>query len=270
MFEGKKRNVSVLVIDDDRSRDTSYSTLFELYNRSPKAAHVLNYDVAKTPEEAVDQLLRSNCQLVVLDMLFVASNWAISLPKLRDTLRKQSVPIILLSADLQQAESKLNETVGALKDTNQFVGFWSFDERIRARTLDLNGKLREDCLDADVVLDLNYHLSIIPERCLLMPSSGIEEFTFLHFTDTHFGNNDFHYGNATSIAKSILQLGKPDHIIWTGDVSDCGLPSHFDQAEKFINTLTNHEGFDSSIELSIVPGNHDFNWPLALSSRGFK
>jgi Transposase IS116/IS110/IS902 family/Calcineurin-like phosphoesterase len=104
---------------------------------------------------------------------------------------------------------------------------------------------------------------------------GVSELVVLHLSDPQFGRGSSFGGNdliAAAQANDVLfrrlhndldRLAendglRPDLMVITGDLADCGRPSEFEQVAQFLIALT------EALELprrhvAIVPGNHDVN-----------
>jgi WD40 repeat protein/3',5'-cyclic AMP phosphodiesterase CpdA len=107
------------------------------------------------------------------------------------------------------------------------------------------------------------------------------ELTLLHLSDPQFGKNHLFGGNGLTPAdrKYDTLFGRlhedlnglmaehglrPDLVVVTGDLSEWGLRSEFDQVIDFLSTLCEAIGVPRR-HVAIVPGNHDINRALCRS-----
>ena len=103
--------------------------------------------------------------------------------------------------------------------------------------------------------------------------------TILHLSDLQFGKNH-RFGRLTpeddkfdtliqrlcddlDLMKNDEKLS-PDIVAITGDLTQVGKKSEFEDARKFIEELLNHLKLHKT-RLAMVPGNHDINWNLCES-----
>jgi 3',5'-cyclic AMP phosphodiesterase CpdA len=101
------------------------------------------------------------------------------------------------------------------------------------------------------------------------------ELTVLHMSDPQFGENHLFGGNGLTPAEPTHDILfrylhddlatiadehglRPDLMIVTGDLTEWGLPSEFDQALEFLAALADATGLPRR-HVAIVPGNHDVN-----------
>jgi WD40 repeat protein/3',5'-cyclic AMP phosphodiesterase CpdA len=99
---------------------------------------------------------------------------------------------------------------------------------------------------------------VLPEPA--RPAAG-RSLTLLHLADLRFGGSS---GNLLArLAPDLRELGEgqgvePALVVVSGDLSDHGLPSEFEQARRFLEELRGLLGLPAR-RLVVVPGNHDVN-----------
>jgi len=71
----------------------------------------------------------------------------------------------------------------------------------------------------------------------------------VHLSDLHFGMPEYVEKLGENVSKKIEQI-KPELLIITGDITDCGYLEDYEEAKKFIDLLKSEKKL-------IVPGNHD-------------
>ena len=93
----------------------------------------------------------------------------------------------------------------------------------------------------------------------------------LHLSDLHFGNlqdADLWFGQLRDDLNDILPRIRFDGtkqleaLVISGDVADQSTQEEYRAAEKFLSSLKDYFGLNSS-QILIVPGNHDLNWKLS-------
>jgi hypothetical protein len=269
----KKQTISILVIDDDRDRDIIYKQFFSKLSNHANAAYEITAIIPDSPAEVIRCLLAKEPCFVVLDMRFTGE-WEIATQSIYEAIRKLGCPISLLSMDFNDPVVSLqaSNVLSQLKNIPK-LGFLPFGSAIRRHCYDSNLKPINAELPSDQVSIWNLMLAESLEIKVNWKPKLTNEITFLHLTDTHFGKSQPDYLNAVAIlngsTKSDSEIGPllADYLIWTGDITDKGLPSEFALASSFAADLFDTGVLPASCPISLVPGNHDLCRPLALSSR---
>jgi predicted MPP superfamily phosphohydrolase len=92
----------------------------------------------------------------------------------------------------------------------------------------------------------------------------VAPFTWLHLSDLHRGQpGDVYWTRAKDVfrkdlAAQVKEIGEPDAIFFTGDLSYSGLEEEFVEVDKTIDEIIDIVG---DALLVPVPGNHDLVWP---------
>ena len=95
----------------------------------------------------------------------------------------------------------------------------------------------------------------------------------LHLSDVQFGSElPGEFSTETDLIAVAVRKkwgGPPTFIAITGDVTERGLPSEFERALAWLNSLAVKldPGNWSAERFLLIPGNHDLCWPLGLSTR---
>lgn len=273
--QSNKAVAIVLVIDDNRTRDAIYKKFFALLSNQNNFLYEIRPIVAASPSEAINSLLAREPCLVVLDMM-LDGIWEEHSDKIYEALSRTQCPMGLLSLDFNNvAASKSANTVLAKLRAVPKLGFWPYSTTI-ARYCEggIENKAPATMLEDPIgAWNLIFQEALGHGRHWKPNTQG--EVTFLHLTDTHFGKSEPDYLKAFAVnngAKGNNNVGgaaalSADYLIWTGDITNTGLPSEFEQAKKFASDIKDVGLLPRSCPISIVPGNHDLCWPLALASR---
>jgi hypothetical protein len=270
-MEAVKQAASVLVIDDNRTRDAVYRNFFKVLSAHDEFMYSVNVIIPDSPTKAIHEILRKSSCLVVLDMM-LTDEWEAHTSHLYEALKRSGVSIGMLSLDFTAEDSAkaANRVLTELKGCPK-AGFWPYEQ-----TIERHGAQNMSLLANQIsVWNLTFNEALGFGKHFQPNTVG--EVTFLHLTDTHFGKTTPDFLNAIEIsngAKGINNLPNEqakhlqvDHILWTGDITNTGMPAEFDLALKFRSQLESAAMLTESTPISVAPGNHDLCWPLALSSR---
>lgn len=264
-----KITVEVLIIDDDRSRDSMYEKFFANLSGQSGSNYIVHPLIAQKPSEALSLLQSKRACLVVLDMV-LAGAWENTALQIYECIKRLRYTIALLS-------NKFDEPNGVLKTHGVLVtlasvpkvGFLPYVSSIQKFYVNSAGPIAlPDALPSEIEEVWNFMLAEAQGYDRHWTPSKPEEITFLHLTDTHFGVVTPDLLNVVGMEQGASSAGlKADYLLWTGDVTEHGSPHEFELAEKFVTDLRSTKLLVKSCPISITPGNHDLCWPLALASR---
>jgi 3',5'-cyclic AMP phosphodiesterase CpdA/tetratricopeptide (TPR) repeat protein len=99
-----------------------------------------------------------------------------------------------------------------------------------------------------------------------LPGTHFQAITWLHISDLHHGQAGEH-GRWPQYRERVLadmkartqELGAPDLILFTGDLSYSGQPAQFERVTSTLQEIRATVGGDPIVVT--VPGNHDLTWP---------
>lgn len=273
-----KPTATILIIDDDRRRDQVYELFFTALSGDTRSNYLVIPLIAKNPSAAIQSLAAREPSLVVLDMM-LNGEWAEKADQIYSALGKSKCPLSLLSQDFSAAAAieKVNQVLDRLVE-NPKLGFWPYGsnfERHCRNTRTESIELTASALPSESFDIWNIVLATALKHDISWKPRVPGEVTFLHLTDTHFGISTPDYLNAVAISNGAKGVNNPggaaaliaDYLVWTGDITNFGLPREFDQAKQFALDIKDAKLLPKSSPISIVPGNHDLCWPLSLSSR---
>lgn len=93
-------------------------------------------------------------------------------------------------------------------------------------------------------------------------TNGVRRASWLHLSDVHFKAGVSYDRDVvtkallTSLPHIMLRAGRPDFIVFSGDVSDSGKRDQYESATLFFDNLLEITALDRA-RLIVVPGNHD-------------
>lgn len=264
-----KPQVEVLIIDDDRTRDPVYEDFFNALALDKALIFTLVLLKAPDPAEALQILRAKRACLVVLDIV-LEGKWADYAQSIYEQLKLHRYPIALLSGKFEVGNGP-KSMPGLLANLRELpkVGFLPYASAIKTFVRDVSGAVAApDVLPTDTVEMWNCMLieALSQDRRWIPAKSG--EITFMHLTDTHFGSVTPDLLNTYGIKQGALDSKSiADYLLWTGDVTDHAYPKEYALAEKCISDWRTAGLLSKTCPISIVSGNHDLCWPLALASR---
>ncbi len=270
-MESQKQTATVLVIDDDRKRDPAYRSFFKTLSAHQNFSYSVDVIIPDSPDSAIQELLKKSSCIVVLDMM-LDGDWGEQVFNIHKALKRSGVSVGMLSLDFadenaaKAAHTVLTELKGCPK-----AGFWPYMQTIHRHGVD-----NLEFLGSQIsVWNLTFHEALGYGKHWRPHKPG--EITFLHLTDTHFGKTMPDFLNAVEIRNGAKGINNPeienalqlnvDHLLWTGDITNLGIPEEFQLALEFKQQLQTAGVLTNANPISIAPGNHDLSWPLALSSR---
>jgi CheY-like chemotaxis protein len=260
------KSINILIIDDDlERRKLYYEQFFKLLATTQNSRFAIQLLWAETPLQAHQRVIGKDADLILLDMM-LTGNWFEPSDSIYKAIKAVKAPLILLSEDFTSnvALRQIHKIFDDLRGT-PILGFIPFSPWIREH-------VDKDVLsvpDPQVeVWNLAFHEALDAGRDHRWQPASESEITFLHLTDTHFGKTEPDYLNAEAIARGAAKHRlAADILLWTGDISNTGAPHEFRLAEKFLADLKGAGVLARNAPISMVPGNHDLCWPLALASR---
>ncbi len=264
----EKERITVLVIDDDRDRDEVYEEFFSKFASDPSGCYLIVPRIPKTPKEAVAALLSREAALVVLD-LRLDQLWEAHAETLIGIMRDQRTPVALLSMDFNDpvVSGRAQRALSSLRDVPK-LGFLPYMNSIYGHCRDANGAKRPDALPEDPVIIWNLMCAEAKNHGHYWTPRRHDGITMFHLTDTHFGAMKPDLVNAVAIANGAKRGNLvADFLIWTGDITEHGLPEEFRLAQKFVDELRNVGVLEPFCPIAMCPGNHDLCRPLALASK---
>lgn len=275
LLEAKKPDATVLIIDDDRARDEVYEAFFALLTNHKNFVYRIRPFIASTPSAAIKYLLAREPCLVVLDMM-LDGIWGEQSDLIYEAMSRTQCPMGLLSLDFNDgaASKSANKVLAKLRSVPK-LGFWPYATAIERYCKGPYASQAPVQLLDDPVSVWNLAFQEAQGHGKHWQPHSPGEITFLHLTDTHFGKSKPDYLEAFAVSNGAKGRnnsgGVPalvaDYLIWTGDITNRGLPSEYSEARQFAKDIRTAELIPMSCPISIVPGNHDLCWPLALSSR---
>jgi hypothetical protein len=265
---------TVLVIDDDRGRDEVYKKFFGILSNHKDFRYHIKPNIPTTPSAATCALNSREPCLVVLDMM-LNEEWGEQVDEIYIAMNRTQCPMGLLSVDFNSisASKSANKVFSKLKAVPK-VGLWPYVEAIEKYCKGLTVGQPPKDLGPQISFWNNIFEDAMGHGKHWQPHSP-GEVTFLHLTDTHFGNSTPDYLNAVAISNGAKGRNNSDgaaaliadYLLWTGDITNLGLPDEFEKAMVFAKDIVKAELLPKSSPIAIVPGNHDLCWPLSLSSR---
>lgn len=264
-----KKQVNVLVIDDDRTRDAIYQAFFCKLSEHKSCPFQVHPILPDSPESAVGSLASREADLALLDMIFADGQWLADRQLILRGIEQARIPVALLSLDFsnEAAIAAMRETTSTLT-RSRILGFFSYSRAVRRFCVDSNDRPLLIPLDKQEVSIWTNILSYALDLDLSWKPIVGSSVTFLHLTDTHFGRTHADLLNVAALSQfSRENKLEADCLAWTGDIADRALPSDYEEAEKFLADLFSEGIVQRRAPCFVVPGNHDLCWPLALSSR---
>lgn len=268
MDASPKQTIKVLVIDDDRERDEVYADFFSKYSGDPRSMYDISPAIPKSPGEAIRYLLSREIGFVVLD-LRLDGDWGDESPRIIDAIRRYEIPVVLLSMDFNDpVVSRRAQDIFAALRVIPKLGFLPYTNSIYSHCRDSNGDIRGDVLPEDPVTIWSLMCAEAKGHGQYWSPKKRGEISFFHLTDTHFGTMKADLLNAAAIKAGAKDAGLlADFLLWSGDITERGLPSEFELAFRFITQLKEAAVLDDVLPVSVCPGNHDLCRPLALTSK---
>jgi CheY-like chemotaxis protein len=261
------KTVNILIIDDDlERRRPHYEQFFKLLTHVQHNMFAVHLLWAETPLRAHQRVIGKEADLILLDMMLTHENWFDQSDSIYKAIKAVKAPLILLSEDFTSdaALKQIHKVFFDLRGT-PILGFIPFSPWVREHADNDSPTIPDTQIE---VWNLAFHEALDAERDHRWQPRIENEVTFLHLTDTHFGKTEPDYLNVDAIARGAAKSRLvADFLLWTGDISNTGAPHEFGLAEKFLIDLKGAGVLTHNAPISMVPGNHDLCWPLALSSR---
>lgn len=268
MSDHNKQKVSILIVDDDRTRDAAYQQFFARLAREKNSYYDIFPLLPQTPREALTLLLARQARMVVLDMV-LSGDWHDNETSIYSQIKTLRCPVALLSANFNEEKvgEKVTNLLNLLADSPK-LGFLPYHSSIGRHYCE-NKEIEElDAIPDDTVGLWNCMIGGSLQQSHQWQPNASNEVTFLHLTDTHFGEIQSDSLDLAGMGSGVKDDGqKADYVLWTGDITEHGYPDEFEKAYQFAQRLNRSELVSQSCPISITPGNHDLCRPLALASR---
>lgn len=266
------QHLSILIVDNDRGRDPVYETFFERLEASPDFGVTVELLLPRTPSQALEYLRAKRAHMVLLDIMLNSDEWAAQASAVRQAISASGLPLGLLSGGFGTPEyDEITLEILRVFVSSPKLGLFPYAASIESHFFDVNGVRNQTTELPKRLADywkLIYMMVTFPGANLSWQPKTKGEITFLHLTDTHFGDSVSDYLDAKGIYSGAKKAGlTPDMLVWTGDITNRGMPGEFAAAAAFFQNLKEARVLSSACPVSLAPGNHDLCWPLALASR---
>lgn len=256
-------NIRILIIDDETGetekkddRTKSYLVLekHEISNRPIKL------DFATSLEDAAIKIENGSYQLALIDVIL--HKWGDRNGEGFKTLvikASKRMPIAIVSSQWDASSMtyvrQIFQNDAAEIDVRLLFRWWELEN---SEILKL------------IILQLHNEMSRYHKFAELNRPQG-ESLRLLHLSDLHIGSDKYTLAGAKlrRVVDTIHQRWDdgPDFIVVTGDIANTGHPEEYAIAKKWFKELVKLFGWSlPSKRLLLVPGNHDFNIPLAAGS----
>jgi predicted MPP superfamily phosphohydrolase len=256
-------NVQILIIDDqtgqakkkdDRTRSYLVLEKHEINNRPIKL------DFSTSLEDAASKIANGRYQLALIDV--VLDGWG-------DRNGEGFKSLIIEASKMMPVGIVSSQwDISSMSYVRQI--FQNDSAEIDVRLLFRWWELKDPEILKLVILQLHNEMKRY-HKFAEFNRPSCESLRLLHLSDLHIGSDK------STLAGSKLQRvvdtihrkwdDGPDFIVVTGDIANTGHPEEYARATEWFKELVELFGWSlPSRRLLLVPGNHDFNLPLAAGS----
>jgi Calcineurin-like phosphoesterase len=257
----------ILVIDDRAMSGQLKGERYEKYKALDGHVHdreKLSVEFATSPEDARQLIASGNYDMALLDVVLEIDDWS-------DDSDGTIFTDLFEKADAHCAVGLVSSK---WDDTSIHLVRRALNNR---QNINIPLMFTFKDFDAKVYNVLGLQIVNYVRRCRSLHRLDLgknDALRILHLSDLHFGAIDSHaiFGNRNSSKTLFDQImrtfpGSPHLIAVTGDIGNTGHPADYQKALEWFQHLAERFGFTlPSPRILLVPGNHDYCFPLACAA----